>query len=102
MIFTESFVESLTAEHYGLTVTAKALSGEYEFNFLLTAKDGTKYIFKAASDEHSFDFFDAQVKIVQHLQQSGIADRFYKFISNRDGEPMTIVNTEIKNITCAC
>jgi len=96
MIFTESFVESLTAEHYGLTVTAKALSGEYEFNFLLTAKDGTKYIFKAASDEHSFDFFDAQVKIVQHLQQSGIADRFYKFISNRDGEPMTIVNTDNK------
>ena len=96
MIFTESFVESLTAEHYGLTVTAKALSGEYEFNFLLTAKDGTKYIFKAASDEHSFDFFDAQVKIVQHLQQSGIADRFYKFIPNRDGDPMTIVNTDNK------
>ena len=96
MIFTESFVESLTAEHYGLTVTAKALSGEYEFNFLLTAKDGTKYIFKAASDEHSFDFFDAQAKIVQHLQQSGIADRFYKFIPNRDGEPMTIVNTDNK------
>jgi len=96
MIFTESFVESLTAEHYGLTVTAKALTGEYEFNFLLTAKDGTKYIFKAASDEHSFDFFDAQVKIVQHLQQSGIADRFYKFIPNRDGDPMTIVNTDNK------
>jgi len=96
MIFTESFVESLTAEHYGLTVTAKALSGEYEFNFLLTAKDGTKYIFKAASDEHSFDFFDAQAKIVQHLQQSGIADRFYKFIPNRDGDPMTIVNTDNK------
>ena len=96
MIFTESFVESLTAEHYGLTVTAKALTGEYEFNFLLKAKDGTKYIFKAASDEHSFDFFDAQVKIVQHLQQSGIADRFYKFIPNRDGDPMTIVNTDNK------
>ena len=96
MIFTESFVESLTAEHYGLTVTAKALSGEYEFNFLLTAKDGTKYIFKAASDEHSFDFFDAQAKIVQHLQQSGIADRFYKFIPNLAGDPMTIVNTDNK------
>ena len=96
MIFTESFVESLTAEHYGLTVTAKALTGEYEFNFLLKAKDGTKYIFKAASDEHSFDFFDAQAKIVQHLQQSGIADRFYKFISNLDGDPMTIVNTDNK------
>src|SRR5258706_11677842 len=88
MIFTEKLVESLVTEHYGLTVAARALTGEYEFNFLLTASDGTKYIFKAAGDEHSYAFFDAQVKMVQHLQQSEIADKFYKFISAKRGELM--------------
>lgn len=92
MIFTKELVESLAQEQYGLTATVRPLTGEYEFNFLLTATDGTRYIFKAASDEHSYPFFDAQVKIVQHLQRSEVADYFFKYIPNKKGELMTVLD----------
>src|SRR6476619_4700203 len=96
MSFTEKEIESLVKKYYQLNVTAKALTGEYEFNFLLTEKDGAKYIFKAASDEHSYDFFDAQVKIVQHLSQSEVADKFFQYIPNSSGELMTVLQKDDK------
>lgn len=67
MSFSEKEIESLVKEYYAIDAKAKALTGEYEFNFLLTTADGTNYIFKAAGDEHSYDFFDAQLKITEHL-----------------------------------
>lgn len=94
MSFTEKEIELLVKEYYLLNATAKALTGEYEFNFLLTSKDGTKYIFKAASDEHSYDFFDAQVKIVQHLSNSEVADKFFQYIPNVSGELMTVLQKD--------
>ena len=89
MSFPETDIKLLVKEHYQLAARAKALTGEYEFNYLLTADDGTRYIFKIATEEHSYDFFDAQVKIVQHLSQSEIADKFYRYIPNKDGELIT-------------
>jgi 4-aminobutyrate aminotransferase-like enzyme/Ser/Thr protein kinase RdoA (MazF antagonist) len=94
MSFTEREIESLIKKYYKLDVTAKSLTGEYEFNFLLTTEDGTKYIFKAASDEHSYDFFDAQVKIVQHLSQTEVADKFFQYIPNLSGELMTVLQKD--------
>lgn len=94
MIFTEQEIEALIRKYYLLNAKAKALTGEYEFNFLLTASDGTKYIFKAASDEHSYEFFDAQIKIVQHLSQSKVADKFFQYIPNHAGELMTILQKD--------
>lgn len=94
MSFTEKEIETLVKKYYLLDVTAKALTGEYEFNFLLTAQDGTKYIFKAASDEHSYDFFDAQIKIVQHLSQSEVADKFFQYIPNAAGALMTVLQKD--------
>jgi 4-aminobutyrate aminotransferase-like enzyme/Ser/Thr protein kinase RdoA (MazF antagonist) len=94
MSFTEKEIELLVKKYYQLGVKAKALTGEYEFNFLLTAAGGTKYIFKAASDEHGYDFFDAQVKIVQHLSQSEVADKFFRYIPNKAGEMMTVLQRD--------
>jgi 4-aminobutyrate aminotransferase-like enzyme/Ser/Thr protein kinase RdoA (MazF antagonist) len=94
MSFTEKEIEVLVKKYYLLDVKAKALTGEYEFNFLLTATDGTKYIFKAASDEHSYDFFDAQVKIAQHLSKTEVADKFFQYIPNQSGELMTVLQKE--------
>jgi Ser/Thr protein kinase RdoA (MazF antagonist) len=96
MSFTEKEIELLVKEYYLLDVKAKALTGEYEFNFLLTSKDDTKYIFKAASDEHSYDFFDAQIKIVQHLSNSEVADKFFQYIPNSSGKSMTVLQKDDK------
>lgn len=94
MSFTTTEIEQLAKKYFSLDVNAKALTGEYEFNFLLTAADGRKFILKAASNEHSYDFFDAQIKIVQHLQQSEVADKFFKYIPNTSGETITILEKE--------
>lgn len=93
MSFSENEIKQLVKEYYGLDAAVKALTGEYEFNYLLTTADGTKYIFKAATNEHSYDFFDAQVKIVQHLQQSEVADKFFKYIPDKDGELITVMHS---------
>ncbi len=88
MNFSEQQIVDLVKKYYGLTVIVKALTGEYEFNYLLTAEDGKKYIFKIAGDEHSYDFFDAQVKILNHLSKTEVADKFYKYLPNTEGKDL--------------
>ncbi|HVM86727.1 MAG TPA: aminotransferase class III-fold pyridoxal phosphate-dependent enzyme [Puia sp.] len=95
MLFTVSDIESLVKQYYSIDVKATALSGEYEFNFKLTTAEGKKYILKLAGNEHSYDFFDAQVKILQHLSISAVADKFYKYIPTKDGEYLASI--EVNN-----
>ncbi len=95
--FPEALVTQLVREYYGLDVTAKPLTGEYEFNYLLTAGDGTRYIFKAGSDEHPYHFFDAQVKIQQHLLNSEVADKFSRYIQSLDGNWITVYQNDGHN-----
>lgn len=94
MNFSKQDIELLVYKHYKLVATAKALTGEYELNYLLTTEDQQKYIFKVASDEQRYDFFEAQVKIVQHLAQSEVADHFFKYIPNESGAYITIVEIQ--------
>jgi len=91
MSFSINEIELLSKKYFSLDASAKALTGEYEFNFLLNTKDGTKYIFKVATDEHSYDFFDAQVKIVGHLSKSEVAEKFFRYIPNNSGDLITIL-----------
>ena len=85
MIFAIAEIEQLVADYYGLQTKAKPLTGEYEFNYLLTAHDGTRYIFKVAGAENSYEFFDAQVKIIAHLSGSSISDKLFSYIPNKQG-----------------
>ena len=94
MNFSEKEIESLVKKYFLIDAKAKALTGEYECNFLLTTDAGEKYIFKIAGDDHSYDFFDAQVKIVQHLLQSEVADKFFRYIPNEAGELMTVLQKD--------
>ncbi|HRH51180.1 MAG TPA: aminotransferase class III-fold pyridoxal phosphate-dependent enzyme [Panacibacter sp.] len=90
MNFSTNDIAALVKRLYGINVSVKPLTGEYELNFLLTDDEETKYIFKVASDEHSYDFFDAQVKIVQHLSQGKVADKFFRYILNAEGAAITV------------
>ncbi|HEX5152688.1 MAG TPA: aminotransferase class III-fold pyridoxal phosphate-dependent enzyme [Parafilimonas sp.] len=91
MSFSEIEIESLVKEYYAIDAKAKALTGEYEFNFLLTKTDGTKYIFKVASDDHSYDFFDAQLKIIEHLAHSDVAGNFFRYVPDRTGKLIVVL-----------
>jgi 4-aminobutyrate aminotransferase-like enzyme/Ser/Thr protein kinase RdoA (MazF antagonist) len=94
MKFSEAQVQALAKQYYGLEASVKPLTGEYEFNYLLTDSNGVKYIFKAATDEHSYDFFDAQVKIVSHLSRTEVADKFFRYIPNTAGAAMTVIRLD--------
>lgn len=91
MNFSENDIAQLARVHYQLDAAVKSLNGYDELNFLLTDKAGRKYIFKVATDEHKYDFLDAQVKIVNHLSQSKAADRLQRYLCNTEGKELTTI-----------
>ena len=62
-----------------VATVAQELNGYDERNFLLTDAAGKKYIFKIATDEHGYDFLDAQVKIINHLAVNCVSKKFQHF-----------------------
>ncbi len=97
MNFSVHDIEQLAQEQYGLPVKAKALNGYDELNFLLTEYTGKKYIFKVATDEHVHEFLDAQVKILNHLSSSPVADKFQRYVKNSEGNELTNIVVNNKN-----
>jgi 4-aminobutyrate aminotransferase-like enzyme/Ser/Thr protein kinase RdoA (MazF antagonist) len=91
MSFSENRAIELVKNYYGKNVKAKSLSGEYDFNFLLEDEKQQKFILKIANDQHSYDFYDAQAKMVAHLSSSEISDKFSRYIPSVDGKAITIL-----------
>ncbi len=91
MNFSADQIQEWVKIYYQMDVVTKPLTGEYELNYLLSGDDGKKYIFKVASDEYSYDFFDAQVKMVNHLSKTEVADKFCRYIKNTEGNELTVL-----------
>jgi 4-aminobutyrate aminotransferase-like enzyme/Ser/Thr protein kinase RdoA (MazF antagonist) len=96
MGFSEQQVRQLVKKYYEIEPSIKPLTGEYDFNYLLKDGYGRKYILKIANDEHWYDFFDAQVRIVNHLSGSELKDQFSHYIKTNEGNELTILNLEGK------
>ncbi|MGK2863444.1 MAG: phosphotransferase, partial [Chitinophagaceae bacterium] len=96
MVFTEQHIIDLSQTHYGTEVSAKAISGYDELNFLLTEKSGKQYILKIATEEHGFHFLDAQVKIINHLSKSKVGNKFQQYLLNKQNEEITTLQIEEK------
>lgn len=96
MTFSETAVQTLVKEHYGLNVSVKSLNGYDELNFLLSNDQNEKYILKISNESHSFPFLEAQVKIIRHLSKSNIAPLFQHFSLNKDGEELTRIEKDSK------
>ena len=91
LFFTEKYVSLIVANHYNIHVTVTPLNGYDELNFLLQDVNDKKYICKIATDEHSFAFLDAQVKIINHLSTSAVATNFQCYLLNSEGNELTIL-----------
>lgn len=89
MIFSETTIQDLVKEYYGQTVTAKALNGYDELNFLLWNEKNQKFILKVSNESHPFPFLEAQIAIIQHLKNSSVANFFQHFTINKHGEELT-------------
>ncbi|MBL0739516.1 aminotransferase class III-fold pyridoxal phosphate-dependent enzyme [Flavobacterium sp. GN10] len=94
MTFSETVIQDLVKEHYGLEVTVKALNGYDELNFLLSNEKNEKYILKVSNESHPFPFLEAQAAIIRHLTKSDISDCFQHFVLNTKGEELTQIVTD--------
>ncbi|MEO8568269.1 MAG: aminotransferase class III-fold pyridoxal phosphate-dependent enzyme [Ginsengibacter sp.] len=97
MNFTQQDIQLLAKQHYHIDAVAKELNGYDELNFLLTDAQGKKYIFKIATDEHGYDFLDAQAKIINHLKESKVAGKFQKLILDKNGQALTTIKKNGKH-----
>ncbi|WP_143306068.1 aminotransferase class III-fold pyridoxal phosphate-dependent enzyme [Chitinophaga vietnamensis] len=88
-LFTVAEIESLVAQHYGMTATAKELEGYDESNFLLKDDQGHAYICKVAGPGHDPYFLDAQVKILEHLAASKVQQQVQRVLRNKAAEALT-------------
>jgi 4-aminobutyrate aminotransferase-like enzyme/Ser/Thr protein kinase RdoA (MazF antagonist) len=64
---TESEATQLAREIFGLEADARALPGEYDDNFHLTASDGRGYVLKVMHAGRERSFVDMQCRALQHL-----------------------------------
>ncbi len=97
MKFSIQDIQDRARKHYGLTVSVKTLNGFDELNFLLTDSVNNKFILKVAHDAHGLPFLDAQVKIINYLAASLLADKFQHFLLNSEGKELTTIVEQGKN-----
>ncbi len=97
MNFTEAYIKEFCLHHFQLDVEAKILNGYDELNFLLKDKSGQQYILKVATDEHGYHFLDAQVKIINHLSESEVSNKFQHYLLNIEGKELITLLINGKN-----
>lgn len=64
--FSEQEAERVAREWYGIEATAGALPGEYDDNFLLTARGGA-FVLKVMHPQRERAFVDLQCRVLEHL-----------------------------------
>ncbi len=83
---TEAEAVRLAQEVYGLKASARALPGEYDDNFHLTAADGRASVLKAMHPAREPSFIDLQCKALVHLADSAPQLPLPRVLPNRKGE----------------
>ncbi len=97
MTFSSTTIQQLAEKHYSLNVTVEILNGYDELNYLLTNERGNKYILKIARDQHGYAFLEAQVKIINFLGTTDLANSFQRFCLNTEGKELTHLVIEHTN-----
>jgi 4-aminobutyrate aminotransferase-like enzyme/Ser/Thr protein kinase RdoA (MazF antagonist) len=114
---TEAEAVELARELYGLSVSAKALPGEYDDNFRLTPRDGAgtqprlavplsnplhtrneaageEFVLKVMHPARERSFIDMQCRALQHLAQRAPQLTLPRVILNRRGEAVAAVQAD--------
>jgi len=83
---TEAEAVRLARELYGLEATARALPGEYDENFRLTAANGREFVLKVMHPAREHSFIDLQCRALTHLAQRAPQLPLPRVTPNRNGE----------------
>src|SRR5713226_2344434 len=90
---TEAEAIRLAREIYGLKVSARALPGEYDDNFHLSAADGRAFVLKVMHPAREPSFIDLQCKALVHLAERAPQLPLPRVLPNRRGEFFTEIRT---------
>jgi 4-aminobutyrate aminotransferase-like enzyme/Ser/Thr protein kinase RdoA (MazF antagonist) len=90
---TEAEAVRIAHELYGLDAAARALPGEYDDNFRLTATDGRAYVLKVMHPARERAFIDLQCQALRHLAQGAPQLALPRVTPNRSGELCTSIST---------
>ncbi len=83
---TEAEAIRLVREIYGLEVSARALPGEYDDNFHLSAADGRAFVLKVMHPARDRSFIDLQCQALVHLAERAPQLPLPRVLPNRRGE----------------
>ncbi|HET8925455.1 MAG TPA: aminotransferase class III-fold pyridoxal phosphate-dependent enzyme [Candidatus Acidoferrum sp.] len=83
---TEVEAVRLAGELYALEVRARALPGEYDHNFHLTAADGHEFVLKVMHPARQRSFIDLQCQALRHLEKQASQLSLPRVVPNRNGE----------------
>ena len=90
---TEAEAARLAREIYGLEATARALPGEYDDNFHLTAADGRAFVLKVMHPARETSFLDLQCRALVHLAERAPQLPLPRVLPNRSGELLSEITS---------
>ena len=88
---------AIADKHFGISGTAQPLPSERDQNFLLTNRDGAKFVLKIANAQEDPGFLDAQNLVLKHLAAKQI-EFSQRLVPASSGEEMIAVNNHLVRV----
>ena len=76
---------NLAAEGWGLDGEVEPLAGEFDFNFLIRARDGERFVLKVSPLDADRVSLECQIAVLRHLQASEVAGFVQRPVPTTDG-----------------
>ena len=89
--FTTDRAARLAVDGWGLDVVAEPLAGEFDFNFLLHARNGEKYVLKVSPVDADRESLECQIAVMRHLQGSPVAALVQRALPTETGSDLLVV-----------
>ena len=107
-----NFAQAIAEKYFGIQASARELPSERDRNFLLSARDGEKFVLKIANVREKREVLEAQNAMMTHLAENGVSfcprvapamsgqeittvnDHFVRVVSYLPGEPLATVEVQ--------
>ncbi len=87
----------LAAEGWGLDGEVEPLAGEFDFNFLIRARDGERFVLKVSPVDADRESLEGQIAVLRHLQASPVATLVQRPVSTTDGLDLLAAVDDVGN-----
>src|SRR2546425_1834492 len=86
--------ELMTADLYGLDVSAAPLPSERDQNFALRNASGEQFVLKIANAEEQFEFLELQNQLIQFLAARDLDLEFPRIVQTKSGQAIGTIKGE--------